>query len=134
MSAATEIASRVRVSDPKPDHCSMCFCGPSENVVFFDCGAAFDAGAVINQESQAYVSGSDDLHLCESCVRELTETAGFKPELHGRQLREIRRLELQRDYWRSAEGRAQDEIERLRSYIRDLEAGRDGERQARRGR
>lgn len=120
-----EVASRVRESDPKPDHCSMCFRGPQEGIRFFDCGAAFDAGAVISQESQAYVSGSDDLHLCEGCVRELCEFAGFKPELHGRQFREIKRLELQRDHWRDTAGRKDKEIQKLNEYVAQLESTRE---------
>lgn len=92
---------RVRVSDPKPSHCSMCFRGPDENTTFYDCMAAFDAGTVIDRHTQAFVSGSDDLHICEGCVRELTEAAAFKPVQHQNLLRELDRLRNENSHWRS---------------------------------
>ena len=128
MSAAVEVSTRVRVSDPAPAHCSMCFQGAREGLRFFDCGAAFDAGSVIDLEHQAYISGADDLHICESCVQELTEAAAYKPELHSRQLREIKRLELQRDHWRDTAARKDREIAKLNEYVATLEHHRGGKR------
>jgi hypothetical protein len=99
-SVAIEVSSRVKVSDPKPACCSACYRGADENVRFVDMNAEFDAGALVSTESQAIVKSFDSLHLCESCVREAAEALGLKPDLHRRQLREIRRLEIENDHWR----------------------------------
>jgi hypothetical protein len=99
-SAAIEVTSRVKMSDPKPHCCSACYRGADENTRFVDFDAAFDAGALISNESQSILESFDDLHLCESCVREAAQTLGFKPDLHRKQFREIKRLEIENDHWR----------------------------------
>lgn len=91
---------RVRLSDPQPAFCSMCARGADGSFRMFDCTAAFDAG-VFQDENLSWVHGSDDLHLCEACVRELCEVAGMKPETNRRQLNEIRRLEVENAHWRA---------------------------------
>ena len=88
----------VRISDPRPAFCSACHNAPPGRFVDFD--AAFDSGAFVDRETQAYIEGSDDLHLCEPCVKLATEVLGLKAELNARQLREIRRLEAASDHWR----------------------------------
>lgn len=88
----------VCLSDPRPAYCSACHNSPDSRFVDFE--AAFDAGAVVDNESQAVIAGSDDLHLCEACVRDAMEKLELKPELHARQLNEIRRLEIAVEYWR----------------------------------
>jgi hypothetical protein len=99
MSISAELALRVKISDPKPDRCAACFQGAQDNVRFVDYDAAIDRGTLIN-DMGAVLSGIDDLHLCESCVRQGMEALELKPELHSRQLREIRRLGLVAEHWR----------------------------------
>lgn len=93
-----EIKPRVQLSDPQPAFCSMCARGADGSFRMFDCQAAFDAGA-FQDENLSWVHGSDDLHICEACVRELCEAAGLKPEQSRRQLNEIRRLEILAERW-----------------------------------
>lgn len=106
-SQAVERASRLKISDPKPDRCAACFKGADADTVFVDFDAAIDRGTFVNEQG-AVLEGIDDLHLCEACVRAAAEEIGFKPQLHSRQLREIRRLELK--------------VEHQQDYIRKLEA------------
>lgn len=89
----------VRISDPAPAFCSACHNTPAGSR-YVDFDAAHDAGAFVNRDTQAYIEGSDDLHLCERCLKLATEVLGEKPELHARQAREIRRLELAVEHWR----------------------------------
>lgn len=118
MSAAADVLStRVKISDPKPAFCSGCLRGADETVRFVDFDAAIDVGAFVGRHIQdgmevQFVEGSDDLHLCEQCVREAAETLGLKPELHQRQLREIRRLEIENEHWRDTARRAQKELDK----------------------
>ena len=70
--------------------------------MFVDFDAAFD-GDEQREERNGVVTvrvTADDLHLCEACVRGAAEVLGLKPELHGRQLRHIKKTELERDHWR----------------------------------
>ena len=99
MPAADSLSTRIRVSDPKPAFCSGCHQAAQESVTFIDFDAAHDGGVFINDQG-AVLTGADDLHLCEHCVRGATEALGTKPELHQRQLREIRKLELEAEHWR----------------------------------
>jgi len=112
--SAAAIQHRVRLSDPKPAFCSMCARGADDKLVFYDCGAAFDAGG-FQDENLSWVHGSDDLHLCKDCVRELAEFAALKPELHRRQLNEIRRLEVENAHWK-------DYAMRLEATLKDRPA------------
>lgn len=101
MSAAPDaLASRVRLSDPKPAYCSGCAQGAQEGVRFVDMNAFHDGGMFVREDG-AILEGQDDLHLCEPCVRAAAEALGLKPELHAKQVREIRRLEADRDRWQS---------------------------------
>ena len=106
MGEIAELATRFRISDPKPSHCAACFRGAEESVTFVDLDAAIDRGSLQNEEGWT-LEGIDDLHLCEACVRSAAEVLGLKPQLHSRQLREIRKLELQ--------------LESAREYARGLE-------------
>jgi hypothetical protein len=100
MSVAVETTSRIRLSDPKPAYCSACFRAGQEGIRFVDFDAALDSGCFVS-ELGVYQTGSDDLHLCEACVKSAAETLGLKAELHARQLREIRRLEIENEHWKS---------------------------------
>ena len=122
MSAVAEHASRVRLSDPRPARCAACYGSDSERYVDFQ--AAFNGGAVIEEGSGAVRDSIDELHLCEACVRSACETLGFKPELHRRQVNEIRRLELKAEHYMAAEARKDKEIEHWRQRCRELEDGR----------
>ena len=118
MSAAADVLStRVKISDPKPAFCSGCLRGADETIRFVDFDAAFDAGAFVDRTTQAYVEGSDDLHLCENCVREAVERLDLKAELHQNQLREIRRLEIENEHWRDTARRAQAELAKQQEAV-----------------
>lgn len=100
MSATADALNmRIKISDPKPAYCSGCYSAAQEGLTFFDFDAAHDGGAFVNDQGATLV-GQDDLHLCMDCVRALCEAAALKPELHSRQARIIRGLELERDHWK----------------------------------
>jgi|HubBroStandDraft_6_1064221.scaffolds.fasta_scaffold140219_3 hypothetical protein len=100
MSDVAELATRFRLSDPKPTRCAACFTSAGPEVDFVDFDAAIDRGTFIAPDGAGAVLDSiDDLHLCASCVRSAAEVLGLKPELHSRQLNEIKRLELRSDQW-----------------------------------
>lgn len=89
----------IRLSDPTPAFCSACGnSDPDARHIDFD--SAHDGGSWQDTDSLAYVKGSEDLHVCERCVRLAAEALGFKPELHGRQLNEIRRQEIVIEHWK----------------------------------
>ena len=64
----------VRLSDPRPAFCSGCLNTPDGRYVDFE--AAFDAGTFVEGEDRHYVAGSDDLHLCEQCLKTGCEVLG----------------------------------------------------------
>jgi hypothetical protein len=100
MSAAADALNvRVRISDPKPAYCSACFRAADDTSRFLDFDAALDTGCFVDGLG-VYQSGSDDLHLCEECVRVAAQTLGLKPDLHARQMREIKRLEIANEHWK----------------------------------
>lgn len=101
------LGTRLRISDPKPNHCAACFRGADASVTFVDFDAAIDRGTFVNEQN-AVLEGIDDLHLCEACVRAAAEVLALKPALHARQIREIKRLEAENEHWRE--------------YAKDLEA------------
>ena len=129
-----ELATRVRLSDPKPARCAGCFTSSDVNLRFVDFdGVAIDRGAFVDPTSMAVLDSIDELHLCEACVRSAAETLGFRPEIHRRQLREIQKQELTIDYWRDAAKRKDREIETLNRRLAQLEASQ-GLAKPRRGR
>lgn len=93
----------VRLAEPRPAYCSSCHNTPP-NARYVDFDAAHDAGAFVDRETQTYIEGSDDLTICERCLKLAIEVLGEKPELHTRQLREIRRLEIAVEHWRDYAG------------------------------
>lgn len=107
--SATELGERVRLSDPRPAYCSACFNAPND-VPFVDMQAAFDGGQFRSEDGTQFISGSDDLHLCSDCVRAAAQALDLKPDLHARQLREIRRLEIAVEHWRSVASRNADAL------------------------
>jgi hypothetical protein len=96
------IATRFRISDPKPAYCAACFKGATEDVVFVDFDAALDRGAIVDGDTMAVLETMDDLHLCSQCIRDAAELLSFKPELQARQEHEldmtVRELNGLRDY------------------------------------
>jgi hypothetical protein len=109
---ADSLSTRVRISDPKPAFCVGCWQGAQENVRFVDFDAAFDGGQLVEERDGVIVSriAGDDLHLCEQCVRAAAQALALKPDLHARQVREIRKLELAVEHFK-------DENRRLRDLI-----------------
>lgn len=92
--AVAELATRIRLSDPKPSHCAGCWCGSGPDVRFVDFdGVQLNRGAFVDADGAHGVLDSiDELHLCESCVRQAAEILDVRPGLHRRQINEIRRL------------------------------------------
>lgn len=99
--AVAELATRLRLSDPKPGHCSACLIASGPDVRFVDFDCMVDRGAIVEEGSLAILDAMDELHLCESCVRQAAEVLEYKPDLHRRQLTEIRRLELDAEHWKA---------------------------------
>jgi hypothetical protein len=90
----------MRIADPKPAYCSAC--GNSyPDGRYVDMEAAFDRGAVISNDQLSYVEGSDDLHLCEACVRAAAEVLAFKPDRAARQTLEIHRYQREARDWKA---------------------------------
>lgn len=115
MSAVADALNmRVRISSPRPAFCSGCHKGATENVRFVDFQAAHDSGMVEEIRDGLVIRRmpGDDLHLCESCVRQAAEAVGLRPELHAQQAAKIRELERARDHWR-------DYAKRLEALIKD---------------
>jgi len=101
---------RVKVADPKPAYCSACLQGARADVEFYDFQAAFDGGTFVSGDGR-WVKGSDDLYLCEDCLQMACETAGLNPQLHGRQGRRIKQLELEIEHWKATVRRTRAELE-----------------------
>lgn len=94
---------RLRLSEPKPAFCSGCHKGATEKVRFVDFDASHDSGMVEEIREDGMVvkrMPGDDLHLCESCVRQAAEVIAYKPTLHAEQVQKIRALERQRDHYK----------------------------------
>lgn len=108
--ASAELATRVRVSNPKPAYCAACWAAAQENLVFIDFDAAVDRGTLTNDQGWV-LDGIDDLHLCADCVRAGAQALELKPELHTRQNREIARLERERDHWKDYAKRLEDSLQ-----------------------
>ena len=100
MSVTADLAIRCKIADPKPSHCCRCYRAGEAGVRFVDFDAAIDRGAFADANSLAIMDSIDDLVMCEDCVREGAQLLNLKPDLHQKQLREIRRLELERDHWK----------------------------------
>jgi predicted Fe-S protein YdhL (DUF1289 family) len=101
MSEATaDIATRLRLSDPKPGFCSACWTAAGEDVRFVDFDCLLDRGVHVQEGTMAVLDAMDSLHLCESCVRQAAEVLAYKPVEAQRRLREIRRLEIENEHWR----------------------------------
>lgn len=85
----------IRLSDPVPAFCSACHNQPVDSR-YVDFDAVHDGGQWVGTAltGAQYYEGTDDLHICEACMRRGVEVLDFKPELHSRQLREIRRQEI----------------------------------------
>ena len=112
MSVTAEPTWTARISDPMPARCSRCLRSAGDDIRFVDFRSAFDAGSIVEPGSMMIRASLDELHLCEPCVKEGAEVLGYKPELHVKQLREVRKLELERDHWRETARRTKDELNR----------------------
>ena len=96
---AAELATRMRVADPRPPYCSGCYTAAVEGVEFVDVNAAHEGETVTNPDTGALIHIMDDIYFCFACVQQMTEAANLKPELHAKQAREIRRLEIAAEHW-----------------------------------
>jgi hypothetical protein len=110
----------IRLSDPRPAYCSACHNAPEGRYVDFD--AAHDGGSFLQENGVVYLEGSDDLHICEGCMRRGAEELALKPDVQQRQLREIRRLEAAAEHWkeyaRSLEATLEERPERAPRQVR----------------
>jgi hypothetical protein len=77
---------------------------------FVDFDAAHDGGTFINDQV-GFVAGSDDLHICEQCMRAGMEALALKPEVSTNQLREIARLEAAVSHWQEYAKRLEATLE-----------------------
>jgi hypothetical protein len=124
-----EIATRWHLADPPPSHCSGCFRSSDPTVRFYTPDAAIDRGVFVDANgAQAVLDSMDWLYLCASvdadgsvvggCVKELCELSAFNPQLHARQLLELRRQALEiedlKRYAKRLEGTLQDRPDSLR--------------------
>lgn len=107
-----ELSRGVTIADPKPSHCIFCYAGSDADTRFVDFDAAVDRGVIIEEGSLAVLDSMDRGCVCERCIRVAAEVLGYKPELHSRQLREIRRLEIENEHFRETLRRTKDELNR----------------------
>jgi hypothetical protein len=96
---AADVAPRFRLADPKPAYCSVCIQAAKDDVEFIDANAAYDGPTFVHPETGVTVHIQEDIYVCLSCVAQMCEVANLRPELHTRQAREIRRLELAAETW-----------------------------------
>lgn len=96
---AAEVAPRMRIADPKPPYCSTCFRAAGDDVTFVDLGAAYEGPTVTHPETGALIHVMEDIYVCRSCAQEICEVLDLRPELHIKQAREIRRLEVAAEHW-----------------------------------
>ena len=109
----------MRLADPRPGFCSVCYSAQPE-YRYVDCEVAFDGAPVMDADTHTIailpwngeLGGHDDLFICEACAKSMCELLDLKPELHTRQLHEIRRLEIERDHWKATAKSAQAELNR----------------------
>lgn len=107
----------MRIADPRPDVCSVCR-NSQLGHRFFDLEANWDGNPPLREDGSMIIPGDgrpmghEYVMVCEPCAKELVELVDFKPELHTRQLKEIRKLEAERNYWRDTARRARDETQK----------------------
>lgn len=108
----------MRIADPRPDVCSVCRNSHNADTRFFDLEAMWDGTAPVDETGAMIMPGDgrpmghEHIMLCAPCAKQLVELVDFKPELHTRQLREIRKLEIQRDHWMATASRMKRESEK----------------------
>lgn len=107
----------MRLADPRPAYCSVCFAGSGPEVRIVDFEVAHEGPVVLDENGAPMVAPggvtvtTDDLYICEPCLKSACELLGLKPALHGRQLREIRRLEIETQHWRETAKRAESYLQ-----------------------
>ena len=109
----------MRIAANKPGFCSVCY-GAHPDRRYVDCEADYDGAPVLDRETRTIailpwngeLAAHDNIAICENCVRQMAELIAFKPELHQRQLREIRKLEIQVEHWRDTAKRFKAEADR----------------------
>lgn len=107
-----ELATRLRLSDPKPAHCSACLCSSGEDVRFVDFDAMVDRGSFVDPDGAMHVTDSmEELHLCESCVRQAMEVLDFRPERHRKLLIEYEKERVEKDHWKGTARRLKRELD-----------------------
>jgi len=113
MSEVAELATRFKLSDPKPARCAACFASADPELRFVDFDCMIDRGTFTDPGgANAVLDSIDELHLCEPCVRAAAEIIGYKPELHRKQLREIRALDAEAKRWREYAEKLERTLER----------------------
>ena len=95
--AIADVVTRAKISDPRPARCSACLQASDPQVRFVNMDVSINRGAIVEAGSMAVIDSIDELHLCESCVREAAEVLDYKPGLHQNHLRLNRRLMRERD-------------------------------------
>lgn len=110
----------MKLADPRPSLCTACCNSGEAHTRFVDTGAFREGPVVLDKSTgemavdyRGMVIQMDDIYLCDACVREAAEIIGYKPELHRKQLGEIRRLDNGMRYWRETAKRQEQEIARL---------------------
>lgn len=113
----------MRLASPSPGFCSVCF-GAKPDMRFIDCEADYDGAPVLDKETRTIavipwtglLGGHDNLHICESCVREMSQLLGQEDykEVIQRQARMLQRLELTTQIEREARRRAEVETAKWR--------------------
>lgn len=108
----------MRIADPRPDVCSVCRNSHDADTRFFDLEAMWDANPPVDDTGAMIMPGDgrpmahEYIFICELCVKNLLELVDFKPQLHSRQLLEIKRLSIERDHWRATADRMRREADK----------------------
>jgi hypothetical protein len=103
---------RFKISDPRPAYCSACGTGAVQGLTFYYLDADFDAGTFVTKDDLSFVAGSDELHLCEVCVRSLGELSAFAPQAENDLRAEIVRLRTQIEFLEGSLKRLARELDR----------------------
>ena len=99
--SVAELATRVKLSDPKPARCAACWQSADADLRFVDFDAAIDRGAFISENAGAVIDSIDELHICEPCIRSACEALDMRPEHVQLLLREARDANRRADEWKA---------------------------------
>jgi hypothetical protein len=97
----------MRLADPHPGLCSICFNSVTGDEILVDTGGSVDRGVSLNEHG-GVAESIDNVFICKPCVQQACDVADVTPQALSDLERQVELLARERDMWKDYARKAEE--------------------------